>query len=105
MRVKVSEKSIATLLEKEKNLYLQRNITSAKKKKKSAQNWLRGVPMHWMVDWGTPFPLFVSSAQGVDLVDADGVAGADDGALVWLVRTGATGNDTPAGACVIKSCG
>jgi glutamate-1-semialdehyde 2,1-aminomutase len=29
----------------------------------AAKNWLRGVPMHWMVDWGTPFPLFVSKGQ------------------------------------------
>jgi glutamate-1-semialdehyde 2,1-aminomutase len=28
--------------------------------------------MHWMVDWGTPFPLFVESARGVDVTDADG---------------------------------
>ena len=28
--------------------------------------------MHWMVDWGTPFPLFVAKAQGVDVTDADG---------------------------------
>ena len=31
-------------------------------KREAAQNWLRGVPMHWMVDWGTPFPLFVNRA-------------------------------------------
>jgi glutamate-1-semialdehyde 2,1-aminomutase len=28
--------------------------------------------MHWMVDWGTPFPLFVNRANGVDITDADG---------------------------------
>jgi len=28
--------------------------------------------MHWMVDWGTPFPLFIEAAQGVALTDADG---------------------------------
>jgi len=28
--------------------------------------------MHWMVDWGTPFPLFIAKAQGVDVTDADG---------------------------------
>jgi glutamate-1-semialdehyde 2,1-aminomutase len=28
--------------------------------------------MHWMVDWGTPFPLFIAKASGVDLTDADG---------------------------------
>jgi glutamate-1-semialdehyde 2,1-aminomutase len=28
--------------------------------------------MHWMTDWGTPFPLFVTKAEGVDVEDADG---------------------------------
>jgi glutamate-1-semialdehyde 2,1-aminomutase len=72
LRVKVSEKSIATLLEREKALYTQRNITSAKLSEKSAQNWLRGVPMHWMVDWGVPFPLFIAEAIGTTLTSADG---------------------------------
>ena len=72
MRVKVSEKSITALLEREKTLYVQRNVTSAQLSEKSARNWLRGVPMHWMVDWGTSFPLFITEAQGTTLTSADG---------------------------------
>ena len=34
--------------------------------------WLGGVPMHWMKDWPSPFPLVVSKAQGARLEDADG---------------------------------
>lgn len=34
--------------------------------------WLSGVPMHWMRDWPSPFPLVVHSARGARLVDADG---------------------------------
>ncbi len=34
-------------------------------------HWLGGVPMHWMVDWGTPHPLFVREAQGATLTDVD----------------------------------
>ena len=22
----------------------------------AAEHWVQGVPMHWMLDWGTPFP-------------------------------------------------
>jgi glutamate-1-semialdehyde 2,1-aminomutase len=33
--------------------------------------------MHWMTDWGTPFPLFIDKACGVDLTDADGNAYID----------------------------
>jgi glutamate-1-semialdehyde 2,1-aminomutase len=43
----------------------------------SARHWLRGVPMHWMVDWGTPHPLFITEARGVTLTDADGREYAD----------------------------
>ena len=72
MRVKVSERSIKAMLERENVLYVQRNATSAQHSEKSARNWLRGVPMHWMVDWGTPFPLFVNKAQGTTLTSVDG---------------------------------
>ena len=37
-----------------------------------ADPWLGGVPMHWMKDWPSPFPLVVSKAQGARLEDADG---------------------------------
>jgi glutamate-1-semialdehyde 2,1-aminomutase len=36
-----------------------------------------GVPMHWMSDWSTPFPLFVSEAQGAEFWDVDGKRYAD----------------------------
>ncbi len=60
------------MLTREKSLFLQRNPKSKALAGKAAENWLRGVPMHWMVDWGTPFPLFVNQANGVDITDADG---------------------------------
>ena len=37
-----------------------------------AAHWLNGVPMHWMRDWGTPFPLVVRAAQGAIPTDVDG---------------------------------
>ncbi len=72
MRVTVSESAVEALLEREKSLFIQRNATSAQLSEKSARNWLRGVPMHWMVDWGTPFPLFIREARGTTLTSADG---------------------------------
>lgn len=36
-----------------------------------------GVPLHWMRDWATPFPLFMAEARGAELVDADGHRYAD----------------------------
>ena len=59
----ITDASVGDMLRRESALYRQRNPRSAALTEKSAANWLRGVPMHWMVDWGTPFPLFVDKAQ------------------------------------------
>ena len=68
----ISEASITAMLAREEALFIQRNPMSKKLAQDAARNWLKGVPMHWMVDWGMPFPLFVAKAQGVDVTDADG---------------------------------
>jgi glutamate-1-semialdehyde 2,1-aminomutase len=39
---------------------------------RGAAHWLHGVPMHWMNDWGTPFPVHVAEARGAALADVDG---------------------------------
>jgi glutamate-1-semialdehyde 2,1-aminomutase len=37
-----------------------------------AAHWLGGVPMHWMRDWSSPFPLVVARAEGARIEDIDG---------------------------------
>ncbi|MGO9356325.1 MAG: transaminase [Xanthobacteraceae bacterium] len=38
-----------------------------------ARQWMpHGVPLHWMSQWGTPFPIFAQSAKGARLTDVDG---------------------------------
>lgn len=37
-----------------------------------AAPWLDGVPMHWMRDWPSPFPLVVKKAKGARITDLDG---------------------------------
>ncbi len=69
--------AVDAMLKREQSLFIQRNPTSKALSEKAAKNWLRGVPMHWMVDWGTPFPLFVREASGIALIDADGNAYID----------------------------
>jgi glutamate-1-semialdehyde 2,1-aminomutase len=59
---------------------------------RAARHWLRGVPMHWMLDWGTPFPLFVGAAAGATLTDVDGHRHAD----FCLGDTGAMFGHAPA---------
>lgn len=68
----IPEASITAMLAGEEALFTQRNPNSKRLSEDASKNWLKGVPMHWMVDWGTPFPLFVAKANGVDVTDADG---------------------------------
>lgn len=77
MTSSIPGRAVEALLRREKDLFSQRHPASKTLAEKAARNWLRGVPMHWMVDWGTPFPLFVSKAQGATLIDADGHSYAD----------------------------
>jgi glutamate-1-semialdehyde 2,1-aminomutase len=72
MRVQISENAVTSMLERERALFSQRNPKSKALADTASRHWLRGVPMHWMVDWDTPFPLFISEAKGVALTDADG---------------------------------
>lgn len=36
-----------------------------------------GVPMHWMLDWPTPFPILVERASGATITDVDGISLSD----------------------------
>jgi glutamate-1-semialdehyde 2,1-aminomutase len=68
----IADSAIKAMLEREEKLYVQRNPKSQALSLQASKLWLSGVPMHWMTDWGLPFPLFVEDAQGVRLTDADG---------------------------------
>ena len=56
------------------------------------QHFLYGVPMHWMNDWGTPSPLFVTSANGAHFTCADNIEYTD----FCLGDTGAMFGHSPA---------
>lgn len=59
-------------LDRERALYTQRNPRSAGLANQATRHLLFGVPLHWMRDWGTPFPLHVAHASGAHVIDADG---------------------------------
>ncbi|MBC7919189.1 MAG: aminotransferase class III-fold pyridoxal phosphate-dependent enzyme, partial [Rhodoferax sp.] len=60
------------LLSREVAAFVQRNPRSQALSQRAQAHLMFGVPLHWMNDWGTPFALQVSKAQGVDITDADG---------------------------------
>jgi hypothetical protein len=68
----IPETAVEAMLARESSYFTLRNANSRRLSERTAKNWLKGVPMHWMVDWGTPFPLFVAKARGVDVIRADG---------------------------------
>lgn len=68
----ISDQSIAAMIAAEQARYAGANPRSAALAKEAARHWHRGVPFHWMLDWGTPFPLFADKAVGAELWDVDG---------------------------------
>lgn len=56
----------------EQACFIQANPRSQALGARAQQSMLFGVPMHWMKDWSTPFPLTVEQASGAHFTDADG---------------------------------
>ena len=68
----ITHSAIAAMLERERACYVDANPRSAALGRAAARHWHRGVPFHWMLDWGTPFPLFAERAAGAELWSVDG---------------------------------
>ncbi len=80
------------LLASERANYMKLHPKSAELSVKANQHFLYGVPMHWMNDWGTPVPLFISHAEGAHFTCADGIDYTD----FCLGDTGAMFGHSPA---------
>jgi glutamate-1-semialdehyde 2,1-aminomutase len=63
---------ISALLARERARYIQQHPQSQVQATRTAQHLMFGVPLHWMNDWATPFPLHLAHAQGARLTDVDG---------------------------------
>ena len=64
---------IAALIAAETARFIAANPKSRALGERTARHWLNGVPLHWMADWGTPFPLFAASKlSGNKVTTADG---------------------------------
>jgi glutamate-1-semialdehyde 2,1-aminomutase len=84
--------AIETVLAAERRRFASRNPRSAALAAAASAHFPGAVPMHWMKDWGTPFPLSVARAEGATVLDADGHALAD----FCLGDTGAMFGHSPA---------
>ncbi len=68
---------LSRLIACERAAYVAERPRSAALADEARAHWHDGVPLHWMTDWGLPFPLFVAEAHGSTLIDVDGHAHVD----------------------------
>ena len=68
----VSDHQLETLMRRETAHYETRTPRSKAVFEEARASLLNGVPMPWMGDWGTAYPLFMDRAAGNRIVDVDG---------------------------------
>jgi glutamate-1-semialdehyde 2,1-aminomutase len=67
-----ADDAIARMTAREREKFAARNPKSRSLAQEAKRSLFGGVPMHWMADWPTPFPLFVGEASGARFKDVDG---------------------------------
>ncbi|MBO6633998.1 aspartate aminotransferase family protein [Parvibaculum sp.] len=80
------------LIASERTLFAERHPLSKQMAARAGEHFPGGVPLHWMLDWETPFPLFVREAKGSIVTDVDGLSYSD----FCLGDTGAMFGHSPA---------
>jgi len=69
----ISAARIAALREAEAAIFRKARPKSQAKVGNGLPGFFGGVPMHWMNDWPTPFPILVDGARGATITDIDGI--------------------------------
>lgn len=80
------------LIAAERIRFAERHPRSRQMAAEAGAHFPGGVPLHWMLDWETPFPLFVREAKGSTVTDVDGHTYSD----FCLGDTGAMFGHSPA---------
>jgi glutamate-1-semialdehyde 2,1-aminomutase len=68
----IGQERIGALREREAEAFRQARPKTAARLGNGIAGFLDGVPMHWMKDWPTPFPILVDQARGATITDIDG---------------------------------
>ena len=85
---------LRSLLDEEGERFRRGHPRSAELWERSQRSLLGGVPMSWMTEWASPYPVFMAEARGARLVDVDGNEYVD----LCLGDTGAMTGHSPAGS-------
>ena len=73
----INRHTLAHLMNRESEHFSANHPQSSRLAEQAREHLYGGVPMHWMADWSTPFPLFVREAKGARFTDVDGNSYAD----------------------------
>jgi len=68
----IGQERIKELRESEAEVFRRARPKTAASLGNGIAGFLDGVPMHWMKDWPTPFPILVGEARGATITDIDG---------------------------------
>jgi glutamate-1-semialdehyde 2,1-aminomutase len=68
---KIDRKKLARLIDQELVQFQTKTPTSQRLTEQAKSSMPSGVPMPWMSEWHTPYPLFSKSAKGSMLIDVD----------------------------------
>ncbi len=89
---------LAELMQGERRRFVETHPRSADLFERGRGTLLAGVPMPWMTEWASPYPVFVAEAEGARFLDVDGNRYMD----FCLGDTGAmTGHSPKAGVAAI----
>jgi glutamate-1-semialdehyde 2,1-aminomutase len=69
---RINREKLAELIDREIALFRERTPESLRLTEEAKGVMPGGVPMPWMSEWHTPYPLFNQEAKGSKLIDVDG---------------------------------
>lgn len=68
----IDESRVAALLRREQAAFIEAHPGSRAIQDRAQSRLVRGVPMHWMANWASPFTVYVERGQGARVIDVDG---------------------------------
>jgi glutamate-1-semialdehyde 2,1-aminomutase len=69
---RIERQRVTDLLAREKSRFVSSHSRSKRLAEESAPHFLAGVQMPWLVEWESPFTVFVEKAFGAHITDVDG---------------------------------
>ena len=69
----VDRSKLQQLIDAESQMFIDRHPKAKRLFEKARSSLLDGVPMPWMTEWASPFPLYIQKASGAHFTDVDGL--------------------------------